>query len=110
MADTFVAGSREKRRRYRRWSKEAKRVICLETRAPGVSVAQWHTRRSNLQVASRSSACAPAWCRRGAPVFLPVQLRNEDAPRGASKSATDGNHGRVEIVSARRDRAIAQPA
>jgi len=40
MADTFVAGSREKRRRYRRWSKEAKRVICLETRAPGVSVAQ----------------------------------------------------------------------
>jgi transposase InsO family protein len=40
MVDTFVAGSLSDRRRYRRWSAEAKRAICLETRAPGVSVAQ----------------------------------------------------------------------
>jgi hypothetical protein len=33
-----------------------------------------------------------------APAFLPVQLRHEDAPSGASEPAIDGSQGRVEIV------------
>ena len=46
MVDTLVAGSPRERRRYRRWSEEAKRAICFETRAPGVSVPQVAQRHS----------------------------------------------------------------
>ena len=101
MVDTFVAGSPKERRRYRRWSEEAKRAICLETRAPGVSVAQVaqrHALNANLIFKwLRDPRFAPGGMLEKAPLFLPVQLRHEDAPRGAS--AIDGSHGRrVEIV------------
>ena len=99
---TFVAGLLEKRRRYRRWSGEAKRAICLETRAPGVSVAQVaqrHALNANLIFKwLRDPRFAPGGMLEASPVFLPVQLGNEDAPRGASEASTDGSHGRVEIV------------
>jgi hypothetical protein len=39
-----------------------------------------------------------------APLFLPVQLRHEGAPSGASGPAIDGSHGRVEIVLGTGDR------
>ena len=102
MVDTFVAGSPKERRRYRRWSGEAKRAICLETRAPGVSVAQVaqrHALNANLIFKwLRDPRFAPGGMLEGAPVFLPVQLRHADDPRGASEPAIDGRHGRVEIV------------
>jgi transposase len=102
MVDTFVAGSPKERRRYRRWSEEAKRAICLETRAPGVSVAQVaqrHALNANLIFKwLRDPRFAPGGMLEKAPLFLPVQLRHEDAPRGAP--AIDGSHGRVEIMLA----------
>ncbi len=102
MVDTFVAGSPKERRRYRRWSEEAKRAICLETRAPGVSVAQVaqrHAVNANLIFKwLRDPRFAPGGMLEGAPVFLPVQLHHEDAARGASAPAIDGSHGHVEIV------------
>ena len=102
MVDTFVAGSPKERRRYRRWSEEAKRAICLETRAPGVSVAQVaqrHSLNANLIFKwLRDPRFAPGGMLEGAPIFLPVQLLHEDSPRGASEPAIDGSQGRVEIV------------
>jgi transposase len=102
MVDTFVAGSPKERRRYRRWSAETKRTICLETRAPGVSVAQVaqrHAVNANLVFKwLRDPRFAHGGMLEGAPVFLPVQLRREDVPRGASEPTIDGSHGRVKIM------------
>jgi transposase len=104
MVDTFVAGSLSDRRRYRRWSAEAKRAICLETRAPGVSVAQVaqrHALNANLIFKwLRDPRFAPGGMLAAAPVFLPVQLRDDEAARGAAESAAGVYDGRVEIVLA----------
>lgn len=98
MVDPFVAGSLSDRRRYRRWSAEAKRAICLETRAPGVSVAQvaqLHALNANLIF---------KWLRdprfASGPVFLPVQLRDGEPPAGSPVSSAGDSLGRVEIVLA----------
>jgi transposase len=108
MVDTFLAGSLSDRRRYRRWSAEAKRAICLETRAPGVSVAQvaqLHSLNANLIFKwLRDARFAPGGMLEAAPVFLPVQLRAGEAPRALSMVASEGSSssssGRVEIVLA----------
>jgi transposase len=101
MVDTFVAGSLSDRRRYRRWSAEAKRAICLETRVPGLSVAQVaqrHSLNANLIFKwLRDRRFAPGGTLEAAPVFLPVQLRDGETPPVSSDR--DGQ-GRVEIVLA----------
>lgn len=101
MVDAFVAGSLSDRRRYRRWSAEAKRAICLETRAPGVSVAQvaqLHSLNANLIFKwLRDARFAPGRMLEAAPVFLPVQLRDGETPPVSSDG--DGQ-GRVEVVLA----------
>jgi len=105
MVDTFVAGSLSDRRRYRRWSLEAKRAICLETRAPGVSVAQVaqrHSLNANLIFKwLRDPRFAPGAVLEAAPVFLPVQLRDGEVPTAPSVVPSEGDSfGRVEIVLA----------
>lgn len=105
MVDTFLAGSLSDRRRYRRWSAEAKRAICLETRAPGVSVAQVaqrHGLNANLIFKwLRDPRFAPGGMLDAAPVFLPVQLRDGEVPMVPSIVPSEGDSlGRVEIVLA----------
>jgi transposase len=105
MVDTFVAGSLSDRRRYRGWSAEAKRAICLETRAPGVSVAQVAQRYSlNANLIFkwlRDVRFAPGGMLEGAPVFLPVQLRDGEVPMAPFVVPSEsGSGGRVEIVLA----------
>ncbi len=101
MVDTFVAGSPKERRRYRRWNAETKRAICLETRAPGVSVAQVaqrHSLNANLIFKwLRDARFAPGVLLEAAPVFLPVQLRDGET---LPVSPDGDDHGRVEIVLA----------
>lgn len=105
MVDTFVAGSLSDRRRYRRWSAEAKRAICLETRGPGVSVAQVaqrHSLNANLIFKwLRDARFAPGGMLEAAPVFLPVQLRDGEVPMEPSVVASESDsRSRVEIVLA----------
>ena len=101
MVDTFVAESVSDRRRYRRWSADAKRAICLETRAPGVSVAQRHSLNANLIFKwLRDARFAPGALLEAEPVFLPVQLRDGETPPVSPVSPDGDNHGRVEIVLA----------
>ena len=104
MVDTFLAGSAKERRRYRRWSAEAKRSICLETRAPGVSVAQvaqLHAVNANLIFKwLRDPRFASAPMLEAAPVFLPVQLRDDGASEVAAESAAADRDGQVEVVLA----------
>ena len=99
-----MAGSPIERRRYRRWSAEAKRAICLETRAPGVSVAQvaqLHSLNANLIFKwLRDARFAPGGKLEVAPLFLPVQLRDGETSLVSPVSSAGGDHGRVEIVLA----------
>ena len=104
MVDTFVAGSPRERRRYRRWSAEAKRAICLETRAPGVSVAQvaqLHSLNANLifkwlrdprYAPDPSSALPPSEEAR----FLPVEI--VAATRSAPAAPAAENHIEIELA------------
>ena len=99
--DTLVAGSPKERRRYRRWSAAAKRAICLETCAPGVSVAQLHALNADLIFKwLRDPRFAPGGKLEAAPVFLPVQLRDGGTPPVSPVSPAGDGRGRVEIVLA----------
>jgi transposase len=104
MVDTLVAGLSKERRRYRRWSAEAKRAICLETRAPGVSVAlvaQRHAVNANLIFKwLRDVRFAPGGMLEAPALFLPVQLHDDEAPKGATELPNDGSLGWIEIVLA----------
>ena len=104
MVDTFLAGLSKERRRYRRWSAEAKRAICVETRAPGVSVAQVaqrHSLNANLIFKwLRDPRFAPGALLEAAPVFLPVQLGDGETPPISPVSPAGDGLGRVEIVLA----------
>ncbi len=104
MVDTFLAGSPKERRRYRRWSAEAKRAICLETRAPGVSVAQVaqrHSLNANLIFKwLRDARFAPGGMLEAAPLFLPVQLHDDGASEVPAESTAANRDGRVENVLA----------
>jgi transposase len=97
-----------RRRRYRRWSAEEKRSICLETRAPGVSVAQVarrHALNANLIFKwLKDRRFAPAAAAEEEPAFLPVEVREYDAPAVPMASPAGGPHGRVQIVLATRHR------
>ena len=93
-----------RRRRYRHWSAEEKRSICRQTRDPGVSVAQVarrHALNANLIFKwlkdPRFAAVAAA---EEEPAFLPVEVREDDAPAIPMASPAGDPHGRVQIVLA----------
>ena len=97
-----------RRRRYRHWSAEEKRSICRETRAPGVSVARVarvarrHALNANLIFKwLKDPRFAPIAAVEGKPVFLPVEVRGDDAPTvPMACPADDPPPGRVQIVLA----------
>jgi len=101
-----------RRRRYRRWSAEEKRSICLETRAPGVSVAQVarrHALNANLIFKwLKDRRFAPADAVEAAPVFLPVEIHGGEVPAARMVSPAQGVHGRIEIVLATAHRLIVE--
>jgi transposase len=92
------------RRRYRHWSGEEKRSICRETRAPGVSVAQVarrHGLNANLIFKwLKDPRFAPAAAIEEEPVFLPVEVREDDVPTVPIASPAGDPRGRVQIVLA----------
>ena len=105
MVDTSVPGSLLRRRRYRRWSGEEKHSICRETQAPGVSVAQVarrHALNANLIFKwLKDPRFASVTAAEEKPVFLPVEVRGDDAPTvPIACPADDPPHGRVQIVLA----------
>jgi transposase len=92
-----------RRRRYRRWNAEEKRSICQQTRAPGVSVAQVarrHALNANLIFKwLKDPRFAPAAAVEEKPVFLPVEVReDDDAPTVPMARLAGGPHGRVQVV------------
>ena len=99
-----MLGSMPRRRRYRRWNAEEKRSICQQTRAPGVSVAQVarrHALNANLIFKwLKDPRFAPAAAIEEEPVFLPVEVRDDDAPTVPIASPAGDHHGRVQIVLA----------
>ena len=99
-----MLGSMPRRRRYRRWNAEEKRSICRQTRAPGVSVAQVarrHALNANLIFKwLKDPRFAPAAAVEEQPVFLPVEIREDDAPTAPTAWLAGGPHGRVEIILA----------
>ena len=99
-----MPGSIPRRRRYRRWNAEEKRAICRQTRAPGVSVAQVarrHALNANLIVRwLKDPRFAPAAAIEEEPVFLPVEVREDDAPAIPMASPAGDPPGRVQIVLA----------
>ncbi len=96
-----MPGSMPRRRRYRRWDAEEKRSICQQTRAPGVSVAQVarrHALNANLIFEwLKDPRFAPAAAIEEQPVFLPVEVREDDAPTVPIVSPAGDPHGRVQI-------------
>jgi transposase len=93
-----------RRRRCRLWSAEEKRSICQQTRAPGVSVAQVarrHGLNANLIFKwLKDPRFAPVAAVEEQPVFLPVEVREDDAPTVPMAPPVGGPHGRVQIVLA----------
>jgi transposase len=112
MVDTHLVGSLPQRRRYRHWDTEEKRLICLQARAPGVSVAQVarrHALNANLifkWLKDRRFASADAV--EATPVFLPIEIRGDDVPMARMVTPAHGAHGRVEIVLATAHRLIVE--
>ena len=104
MVDIPLPGSMPRRRRYRHWSAEEKCSICQQTRAPGVSVAQVarrHALNANLIFKwLKDPRFAPAAAIEEEPVFLPVEVREDDAPTVPIASPAGDPHGRVQIVLA----------
>jgi transposase len=94
-------------RKHRHWADEEKRSICLQTRAPGVSVAQVARRyamNANLIFNwLKDPRYVPDDAGADVPVFLPVEIRQEHSLAAPPKdaypvSACAGHHGRVEII------------
>ena len=95
-------------RKYRLWTDEEKRSICLQTRAAGVSVAQVARRyamNANLifkWLKDPRYALDDVVC--DGPVFLPVEISTEASADtvpliGVGPGAACGGHlGRVEII------------
>jgi transposase-like protein len=92
-----------RRGKYRLWSAEEKRSICRQTRAPGVSVAQVARRyalNANLICKwLKDPRFAAAAVVEEKPVFLPVEVREHDAPTvpmappaGHLPQTSDGNN------------------
>jgi transposase len=78
--------------------------ICQQTRAPGVSVAQVarrHALNANLIFKwLKDPRFAPAATLEEEPVFLPVEVREDDAATVPMARLADGPHGRVQVVLA----------
>ena len=93
-----------RRRRCRRWDAEEKRSICRQTRAPGVSVAQVarrHALNTNLIFKwLKDPRFASVAVVEEKPVFLPVAVREDDAPAIPMASPAGDPPGRVQIVLA----------
>ena len=91
-----------RRRRYRRWGAEEKRSVCRETGAPGVPVAQVarrHAPNANLIFKwLKDPRFASVAAVEEKPVFLPVEVREDDVPTAPMASPAGGAHGRVAIV------------
>ncbi len=93
-----------RRGKYRLWSAEEKRSICRQTRAPGVSVAQVarrHALNANLIFKwLKDPRFASVAVVEGKPVFLPVEVGEDDAPAIPMASPAGGPPGRVQIALA----------
>jgi transposase len=91
-----------RRRRYRRWDAEEKRPICQQRRAPGVSVARRHALNANLIFKwLKEPRFVPAAAVEEKPVFLPLEVREDDAPTvPMAWPAENSPHERVQIVLA----------
>lgn len=94
-------------RKHRHWADEEKRSICLQTRAPGVSVAQVARRyamNANLIFKwLKDPRYLPDETVSDFPVFLPVEISHENPLAAPLKddapiAACAGHHGRVEII------------
>lgn len=94
-------------RKYRLWTDEEKRMICHQTRGPGVSVAQVARRyamNANLIFKwLKEPRYGPGDVACDAPVFLPVEITADAAvdakPVDEGPVATCGDHcGRLEII------------
>jgi transposase len=95
-------------RKYRLWTAEEKRSICLQTLSPGVSVAQVARRYSmNANLIFKwlkDSRYAPEPDADIPPVFLPVEITPPVSERASSCTSVPmntpcrGGLGRVEIV------------
>ena len=93
------------RRKHRLWTVEEKRSICLQARAPGVSIAQVARRyalNTNLiHKWLRDPRFAAAASIEDAPVFLPVEVdAGSDREVAALPISPRCSGGRVEIVLA----------
>ncbi len=94
-------------RKHRLWTDEEKRSICLQTRAPGVSVAQV-ARRYAMNASLifkwlKDPRYVPDDTVSDVPVFLPVEIGPENsfaAPinNDVPVAACVGHRGRVEII------------
>src|SRR4051812_42946950 len=104
MVDTPLPGPTPRRLRYRHWSAEEKRSNCQQTRAPGVSVAQVarrHALNANLIFKwLNDRRFAPAAAVEEKLVFVPVKVREDNAPTAPMPSPAAGAHERVAIVLA----------
>ena len=94
-------------RKHRHWADEEKRSICLQTRAPGVSVAQVARRyamNANLIFKwLKDPRYVPDDTVGDDPVFLPVEISSETSHAAPLKddgpvAACAEHRGRVEII------------
>ena len=94
-------------RKHRHWSDEEKRSICLQTRAPGVSVAQVARRyamNANLIFKwLKDPRYVPDDAGADAPVFLPVEISQEHSLAAPLKddvpvAACVRHRGQVEVI------------
>jgi transposase len=94
-------------RKHRLWTDDEKRSICLQTRAPGVSVAQVARRYAMNANLIFKWLKDPRYVPKGAvgdvPVFLPVEISPENsfaAPMNndVPVAACVGHCGRLEII------------
>lgn len=94
-----------RRRKHRLWTAEEKRSICVQTRAPGVSVAQVarrHALNANLIFKwLKDPRFAPAETAVDQPLFLPVEVGSGDTAALATlgpENADPAQGRRVEIM------------
>ena len=94
-----------RRRKHRLWTVEEKRSICMQTRAPGVSVAQVARRyalNANLIFKwLKDPRFAPLETAADGPLFLPVEIDGRDTPDQTSADLVNAERQdsrRVEIM------------
>ena len=96
-----MLGSISRRRRNRRWNAEEKRPLCQQTREAAVSMARRHALNANLIFKwLKDPRFAPADAVEQEPVFLPVEVHEDDAPTVPMGSPAGDPPGRIQIVLA----------